>query len=322
MRTETFDLAIIGAGPAGLTAGREAAALGLDRIVVFEREDTAGGTVRHCGHVGFGMRDFHRCWRGPHYAEVLRERASGLDVRLSHAVTNLGEGGHLAVSTPAGPLEVRAERVLLATGIRETPRAARLVSGGRPFGILTTGALQRFIYLHERLPCRRPVVVGTGAIAFSTIVTLRHGGGMPAAIVGEEEGLETFAGAALGARVLFGVPVWTNVRIVAIEGASVVEGLTVERGDRRQTIACDGVVFTGQWVPEAALMRLHPAGVDQKTQGPSVDEELRTSDPHLFAAGNVRFAVRSSGPCALEGRRAARIICNELGVGRTRRAEA
>ena len=312
MRAETLDLAVIGGGPAGLSAAREAARLGLRSLAVFEREAEAGGAVRHCGHLGFGMRDFHRLWTGPHYAAALREAVQGLDIRTSHAVTRLDPDGRLDVSTPAGPLAVTARRVLLATGIRETPRNARLVTGGRPFGILTTGALQRFIYLHHRLPCRRPVVIGTELVAFSTILTLRHGGAKPVAILGEAARLESPALVALGARAVFGVPVSTGVTLRAIEGDSRVEGVTIERDGRIETIACDGVIFTGRWVPEATLMRLHPAGVDPATQGPVVDASLRTADGALYAAGNVRFSVRSSGPCALEGREAARRIVADL----------
>ncbi len=76
-------------------------------------------------------------------------------------VTALHPGGRLSLAGPDGASDITARRVLLATGIRETPRAGRLVSGARPFGIFTTGALQRFVYLEGMLPCRRPVIIGS-----------------------------------------------------------------------------------------------------------------------------------------------------------------
>src|SRR5258708_37021478 len=54
--THTVDVAIVGGGPAGLTA---AAALSRDRarnVVVLERESAAGGIPRHSDHPGYGMR--------------------------------------------------------------------------------------------------------------------------------------------------------------------------------------------------------------------------------------------------------------------------
>ena len=58
-------VAIVGGGPAGLTAAtRLAKVLGGD-VVVFEREDQTGGIPRHSAHPGYGWRDLHRNMSGP-----------------------------------------------------------------------------------------------------------------------------------------------------------------------------------------------------------------------------------------------------------------
>ncbi len=315
MRAEETDVAIIGAGPTGLAAALELERFGM-RVVVLEREREAGGTVRHCGHAGFGMLDLHRLFTGPRYAAALREKARDLDIRLDTAVTALGPEGTLTATTRAGELILKARRVLLATGIREMPRSARLVSGTRPFGVLTTGALQRFIYLEKLVPCERPVIVGSELVSFSTLLTLRHAGVSPVAMIEEAARPTVMFPAAPITRLLYGVPLRLDTKLVAIHGGQRVESVTVTHGGSTETIACDGVVFTGQWVPEAMLMRQHPAGVDTRTGGPRTDASLRTADPHLYAAGNVRYGVRSSGRCALEGRRVARAIA--LDLARTR----
>ena len=312
MSRETPDLIVVGAGPAGLSAALVARDLGLS-VTILEREAAAGGAPRHCGHLGFGMRDCARLWTGPRYARALRERVAGMDLRCGHAVTQLGPEGLVAVSGPSGPYDLTGRRVLLTTGIRETPRAARLVSGGRPFGILTTGTLQRFVYLERRLPCANPVIVGTEIVAFSTILTLRHLGAKPRMIIDEAPKLRSPRPFALGSRFVFGVPVKTNVDILSIDGEKYVEAVTLQQNGQRHTIPCDGVVFSGDWVPEATLARAHPIGVDPATLGPHVDAMLRTADPFIYAAGNVLGSVRSSGPCAIEGRNAARRIAADLG---------
>ncbi len=312
MPHENATLVIIGGGPAGLSAAREAAKGGLRKVILLEREAQAGGAPRHCGHLGFGLRDFGRVWTGPRYAEHLRSLMNGLDLRCNHAVTALGPNGILEVSGPQGSYCIQAQRVLIATGIYEKSSAARLVPGGRPFGILTTGALQRFAYLYGRIPCRAPVVVGTEIVAYSTILTLRHFGAKPVAFIDPDTQLHTSSFIALGARLVFGVPSFTGVRIIGIEGEQIVTAVKIESKNSLRTLACDGVIFSGDWVPETTLLRSSHIAIDQTTRGPAIDARYRTHDPKVFAAGNVLRSARSAGTCALEGRDAARSILTDL----------
>ena len=66
-----YDVAIVGAGPAGLSAAVELKKQGVARVVVLERFEQAGGIPRHCGHPPFGMREFRRVLSGPAYARRL-----------------------------------------------------------------------------------------------------------------------------------------------------------------------------------------------------------------------------------------------------------
>ncbi len=314
MTKEHAALVIIGGGPTGLSAAREAAKHGLEDVILLEREAEAGGAPRHCGHLGFGVRDFGRVQKGPRYAERLRNLTNGLDLRCSHAVTNVSPGGLVEVSGPRGSYRIEADRVLIATGIYEKSSAARLTPGGRPFGILTTGALQRFAYLYGSIPCRAPIVVGTEIVAYSTILTLRHFGAKPVAFIDSGPQLRTSAFVALGTRFIFGVRSFTGTWIASIEGEEQVTGVTVESLQGKRTVPCDGVVFSGDWVPETTLIRASRLAIDPKTHGPVIDDYFRTQAPQIFAAGNVLRSARSAGTCALEGRAAARTIIADLKV--------
>ena len=68
-------------------------------------------------------------------------------------------------------MEIAARRILVATGTRESPRAARFVGGSRPAGVMNTGALQAHVYLRHHKPFERPVIVGSEWVAFSAILT-------------------------------------------------------------------------------------------------------------------------------------------------------
>ena len=50
-----LDLAVIGAGPAGLAAAARARRLGLREVVVFDRNERPGGILPQCIHPGFGL---------------------------------------------------------------------------------------------------------------------------------------------------------------------------------------------------------------------------------------------------------------------------
>ena len=48
-------LAVIGGGPAGIAAAKEAKNNGIDRVVIFERNKYLGGVLPQCIHDGFGL---------------------------------------------------------------------------------------------------------------------------------------------------------------------------------------------------------------------------------------------------------------------------
>ena len=159
---EHCTVAIVGSGPAGLAAALELRRQGVEGVAVFEREAEAGGMPRFCDHIGFGLRDLRFPYTGPDYAAHYRRAAEAARVPIytSTAVTGWTGPKTLAVTGPAGPQEIRAEAVLLATGCRERPRSARLIPGRRPLGIFTTGSLQHFTHEHDQPIGRRAVIVG------------------------------------------------------------------------------------------------------------------------------------------------------------------
>jgi NADPH-dependent 2,4-dienoyl-CoA reductase/sulfur reductase-like enzyme len=300
----THDIIIVGGGPAGLSAARRLAVSGVRDVVVLERESEAGGIPRHCGHTGFGIGQFLALpLSGPAYARRLVEATHGIEIRTRTTVTAIEPGGCLQVTHPdSGSSVVTGRCVLLATGIRETPRSARLVSGTRPLGVTTTGALQQFVYLKHARPFSRIVVVGTELVSFSALLTARHGGIAVAAMLEEGERITARRPGDWIARHVFGVPVLTRTKLVAIRGLDKVEGVEIERAGRRETIACDGVVFTGRFQPETAILKGGPVALDPGTGGPAIDQYFRCSDLQVFAAGNLLRPVETSGLCWAEGR--------------------
>lgn len=304
------DVAIVGGGPAGLAAACALRAAGIGDVVVIERESEIGGIPRHCGHYPFGMREFGRLLRGPDYAARLAARAlaSGATILTRTSVTGMAEGPVLALTTPDGPATLRAKRVLLATGVREKSRAARLIGGTKPGGVLSTGALQGLVYLDGIRPFQRPVVLGSELVAFSALLTCRHLGIAPLAMIEPNARVTTFAPAKFFPPLL-GTQVLLGTELVAIMGERQVEGVVLrDKNGVKRELATDGVIVTGQFLPEASLLAASHLALDRGSGGPVVDQFGRCSDPAFFAAGNLLRAVETAGWSWDEGRAAGRAI--------------
>ena len=309
----TTQVAVVGGGPAGVAAAIELRAGGVAEVILIERESSLGGASRHCGHPTYGLREFGRLYTGPDYARRLQREATaaGVDVRLGATVVALEAGGGMRLANTDGAFHLQAKRVVLATGARETPRSARLISGQRPAGVMNTGALQSHVYVERLTPFRRPLLVGTELVGLSAVWTCLAHGMRPAAVV---EAGDRFT-ARWPARLLpsaLGIPVRLRSRIVDIVGRSTLEAVEIEDTQgRRERIACDGVVFSGEFLPETALMRggflaLDPSG------GLAVDQYGRCSDPVYFAAGNVLRGIETAAWCHGEGRTVARTVVQDL----------
>ncbi|WP_419897331.1 NAD(P)/FAD-dependent oxidoreductase [Roseomonas sp. USHLN139] len=305
-------IVIIGAGPAGLTAARHLVAGGARDVTILERNPEAGGLPRFCGHLGWGVLDYHRLWRGPAYARRLVQDARGATLRTQVSVTALGPGGVLELATPEGRETLTPRAVLLAAGIRETTRAARLIGGTRPWGVVSTGAFQEMVYAGGQLPFRRPVVLGSELVSFSALLTARHAGIRPVAMIEEAARITARRPGDLFARHILGVPVLTQTKLVSIEGTGRVDAIIVEENGVPRRIDCDGVIVTGRFAPEAALLRGGHLALDPATGGPQIDSFYRTSDPAVFAAGNVLRPVEHSGQAAAEGAAAAAALLRDL----------
>lgn len=296
MSTAGRQVAIVGGGPSGLSAAIELRRLGVEHVVVYEREQQAGGIPRHTDHLGFGVRDLHRLMAGPRYARTLVERArrSGVDLRLDAPVFSIDD--------------LDADAVILATGVRERPRSARLVPGDRPAGIFTTGAIQQLAMRGHRVGTQA-VIVGAEHVSFSAILTLAHVHCRSVAMVTPLPRHQTYGVLKLATATARRVPVLTGVDIAEIRGRRRVEQVVLTDG---RTIECDTVVFTGDWIPDHELARRTGLAMDPVIKGPVVDRSFRTSRDDVFAIGNLVHRVAAADACALDGRAVASAVARSI----------
>lgn len=307
------DVLIVGGGPAGVAAALALRASGVARVTIIEREEALGGATRHCSHSPFGMLEYRRVYFGAAYGRRLRRDAetAGVTVLTGHSVTELRPDGSAEVSHPAGLARFSADRILIATGARETPRSARMLPGDRPLGVLTTGALQAYVAFQGLMPFRRPLIVGSELVSSSAALTCLTHGARPVAMIDEHD-RPLARPPASWLPSLVGIPVRRGACIVDIRGADRVEAVTVRRGETIETFACDGLLLTGRFTPEAALLRQAGEALNPGAGGPSVDQNGRCANPLFFAAGNLLRPVETGGWAFREGRAIGREIARDL----------
>jgi len=185
--------------------------------------------------------------------------------------------------------------------------------------VFTTGSLQRFVY-EQHLPVgRRAVIVGAEIVSLSVVTTLLHADVKVIGMVTELPGHQLYLPIFLPAKILYAdllarSRILTNKRVTNIVGRQRVEAIEITdlASGHNETIACDVIVFSGDWIPENELARRGEVETLQPSRGPQVDARFRTSRVGVFAAGNLLRGVETADWAALEGRRAAQSLARYL----------
>lgn len=324
-RSIRLDVAIVGGGPAGITAGLELSKSSNLHMALFDGEPELGGMPRSC-HVFFGMRDQRRLYTGPAYTRRLNSliRKTAVDIHTESRVLNIIPGNPRAphqinVLSPKGLTFYESRFLLLATGCFESSRSARHIPGTRPAGILTTGTLQDLVNLRRLKPGKRALIIGSEHVALSSVLTLRRAGISIAGMVEEDPKLQSYPWAATATARFFNFPIYRNTSVKAVLGDKRVEGVQLVKQTDQESfqVDCDTVIITGKFRPDSSLIDDTPIEQDPSSLGPVVDMNLMTSVPNIFAAGNVLRGADMHDLCALEGKMAARSIMKKLGSHRT-----
>ena len=300
IQEEKYDVAVIGAGAAGLCAASVCASAGKSTIVI-DREDHPGGILRQCIHNGFGLRYFKEELTGPEYAERVAEKAerTGACFRFGTTVISIRREGDgtlclTALSAAEGVRILRAEAVILAMGCRERNRGNLAVPGSRPAGVFTAGAAQHLLNIEGILPGKKAVIAGSGDIGLIMARRLSWAGIRVEAVV---EIMPYPAG--LTRNIVqclndFHIPLLLEHSLVNILGRERVEAVEVAPlsggmpvTERKFRIDCDTVLFSVGLIPENELSAEVGVELNPATGGPLVDSNYETSVPGIFACGNV-----------------------------------
>ena len=297
MKELKCDVAVVGAGPAGLAAAAAAKREGAEKVVVIERDRTPGGILLQCIHPGFGLSYFKEELTGPEYASRFSEaaREAGVEFLSDATVLEIGDGYLRCIGANCGAIEVRAGAIVLAMGCRERTRGNIRIPGTRPAGVYTAGAAQRLVNRQNLMIGKKVVILGSGDIGMIMARRLTLQGAKVEAVV---ELLPYLAGLTRN-RVQclddFGIPLMLSHTVTDIRGHERVESVKIAAVDEKRQIVpgtereipCDTLLLSVGLIPENELTRAAGIGIDRVTNGPSVNQYMQTTLPSVFACGNV-----------------------------------
>ena len=298
MKTIRCQVAIIGAGPAGLAAAISAVDAGAENVILLERNAHLGGILQQCIHNGFGLSIFEEDLTGPEYAERYISEVTERRIRcmLNTMVIELGANREiLATSSADGLVRIIPDAVVLAMGCRERTRGAISVPGKRPAGIMTAGTAQRMVNIEGYLPGKRFVILGSGDIGMIMARRFHLEGCAVEAVVEYEECVGGLSRNLVQCLQDFEIPLLLRHTVTDIYGDNRIEAVEIsplfEDGtpdiDKARIIDCDTLLLSIGLIPENELSQQADILLDDHTRGPNVDELFQSTVPGIFAAGNV-----------------------------------
>ncbi len=313
----TAGTVIIGAGQAGLSAAEALRKRGYDAPVTLIGDEPAPPYQRPPLSKGYlsGELPAERLWLKPQaYFE-----AAKIDLRTGVRVTAI-DRAHKRVITADGEA-IAYDHLILATG----GAARRLTLPGADLpGVHVLRTLAEADALSDALSgAQRLAIIGAGYIGLEVAASARKRGLEVAVLEAAERPMARTASPLLGGwfgamHRGYGVDVRVSTGVAAVTGAVRADGVRLSDGER---VEADLVLIAAGLVAGTALAEA--AGLDCD-DGVLADAHARTSDPHIFAIGDVaRFdsglygrsiRLESVQNAIEQGRAAAAAICGAPAV--------
>lgn len=230
MRQITTDVAVIGAGPAGLSAAYQAARAGA-KVTLIDENKRPGGQLFKQIHKFFGSKEHHAGVRGYLIGEELlcQVRDSGADVMLDSLVYGLLPDKSMGVIHEGRNYSVSAKKIIIASGAKENYMA---FPGSTMPGVMGAGAAQTMVNVNRVLPGKRILMVGSGNVGLIVSYQLMQAGAEVVALV---EGAPKIGGYGVHAGKIrrAGVPIYVGHTIKRVYGQEEVEGVEIAALDEK-----------------------------------------------------------------------------------------
>ena len=324
------EILIVGAGPAGLCAARAASSLGAS-VLICERDELPGGQLVKQTHKFFGSRKQYAGNRGNAIGLFLLEEVQKdpkIEVMPQTTVIGIYEDGLSCMPLVLADrneeiIKINAQKIIVATGAAEKFLA---FPGNDLPGVYGAGAVQTLMNVAGVVPGERVLMVGAGNIGLIVSYQLAQAGVETVAVI---EGAPTIGGYLVHASKIqrIGIPIRTCYTIKEAYGKGKVEGAFICKLDSKwnmipgteEDIKCDTICLAVGLSPLTELCC--QAGCQmafiRELSGhvPLVDKYLQTTNPKIYAAGDVS-GIEEASSAMVEGRLAGYSAALSLGYGK------
>ena len=274
-RRDSYDVVVIGAGPAGLAAAATSAKAGLSTLLLDENAGPGGQVWRAIASTPVIERDCLGAdyWAGGDLVEEMR--ASGAEIVQRATVWSLDRNLEIGVSVGGASAFIKARRVIVATGALERPFP---IPGWTLPGVMTAGAAQTMLKSSALVPDGRTVIAGQGPLLWLLAAQILRLGGRIDRILDTTERGNYFSalphafafltspyfakGLALMREVRAKVPVVSAVSELAAAGDGQLATVSYVAGGRRETMPADLLLLHQGVVPNVNLAMA--AGVEHR----------------------------------------------------------
>ncbi len=316
-----YDVIVIGAGPAGLSAAIVAASKGMSTLV-FDENDRPGGQLFKQIHKFFGSKEHKAKIRGFKIGQMLLAEAQqlGVQVELNATVIGLFPNKEISVMQNDTILHYRANSIVIATGASENMIP---FPGWTLPGVMGAGAAQTMMNIHGIKPGQNILMVGSGNVGVVVGYQLLQAGCQLAGVI---DAAPVIGGYGVHAAKIarMGVPFYLSHTIVGAYGTEKVEKAVIAKVDKNwsvlpgteQELAVDTVCLAVGLTPSVQLAKMAGCLVeDVSCKGglvPATNEYGETSVSGIYVAGDVA-GIEEASSAMIQGKIAGIAIARAQG---------
>ncbi len=314
------NVAIIGAGPAGVGAAIGLAKRGIKAVLLIERNDEIGGIPSVYKKKKNGIPTFINWIRGrvilgEDYAGWLKRKLSKTDVQVwrNSKVTAIDPAHKTIrlVNPEKGKIDITANAIIMACGAREKSSVEfGWLSGARSGRTFFSKNLLELIDHHDTLPMKEPVIIGSDLNAYAIAAKLKKAGAANVKIVDCRQHPKSPVFSRLYFWRWMGHPkFYGRIKSVNFNGNGAPSAIVLDDGAK---IPCDGIVLSGDLIPNSELALLAQFEMEIPSRKPVVNSNYQLSDHACFAAGNILGGFHGAEWCYFNGLNVAKKVAEYI----------